>query len=353
MNRVTYFLALLLITSCAKLSYLTSQSVGQLKLQWNGRKNEEVLKDPKVKESHKKKIKLIKKYKTYFYDYFKLKEQDIYSQTTFLKSQAVTYLVTASPYHRIKPKEFSFPFVGAFPYIGFFNKEDAEEFADDLEIDNNFTHMRPVYAYSTLGYFEDRILSSFFVYNEEELAELIFHELFHTIFFIKDEVELNENLANFFSKKMKQEYFQYSEDKIKEIQAENELIDQFNLILAENFKELDKYLKNKFKNENLRNKKILEETIKDYQNKHIWPKLASFCSLDKKPYLCSSINQFWNTARMAGFLTYESENNFFEQDFTQRKLSLLKYFKYLEKSYENYKKSSTKMEFIEFLKTGE
>ena len=55
------------------------------------------------------------------------------------------------------------------------------------------SHVRPVNAYSTLGHFNDRVLSSFFNYNEKGLANLIFHELFHSILFFKNGVNLNEN----------------------------------------------------------------------------------------------------------------------------------------------------------------
>ena len=69
------------------------------------------------------------------------------------------------------------------------------------------TYQRPVYAFSTLGYFEDRILSSFFYFDDFNLSELVFHELFHTIFFMKNNVDLNENLANYFGKELALIYF--------------------------------------------------------------------------------------------------------------------------------------------------
>ena len=62
-------------------------------------------------------------------------------------------------------------------------------------------------TYSTLGYFDDPILSSFFNYNKFDLTVLIFHELFHTIYFYKNKVQLNENLANFFGREMAIEYY--------------------------------------------------------------------------------------------------------------------------------------------------
>ena len=71
-----------------------------------------------------------------------------------------------------------------------------------------------MHAYSTLGYFNDHILSSFFYYNEHQLAEMIFHELFHTIFFVKNEVDLNENLAQYFAQQLTMEFFKDKSQKL-------------------------------------------------------------------------------------------------------------------------------------------
>ena len=63
------------------------------------------------------------------------------------------------------------------------------------------TYRRPVTAYSSLGNFDDPILSTFFLFSEKGLIELVFHELYHTLFFVKNQVDLNENLATYFSQK--------------------------------------------------------------------------------------------------------------------------------------------------------
>ena len=191
------FSSLLLFSGCAKVSYVLNQGVGQLKLQNNGQDNDKVLKDPLVKEKDKEKIRKIGEYKDYFFSYFNQKRTAIYSKTSILKQEAVSYLVIASQYDEVKAKEEKFPFVGKFPYLGFFDEKDAISHQKKLELLDYITWRRPVYAYSTLGYLTDNILSSFFYYNEFDMAEMIFHELFHTVFFIKNEVDLSENIAKF------------------------------------------------------------------------------------------------------------------------------------------------------------
>ena len=195
-----------LVAGGATTGYIMKQGWGQLKLQWKSEKNDKLLTSNDISEETKFKIRLIEDAKKFFEHYFAINVGGIYSKTTMLDNEAVTWLVIASAPDKVEAKEFDFPFVGSFPYIGFFSKDDAEDFRLGLEKDGQITYMRPVFAYSTLGHLEDRILSSFFHYDEIELVELVFHELFHVAFFAKDEVDLNENLAQWFASALMKEY---------------------------------------------------------------------------------------------------------------------------------------------------
>src|SRR5690606_3977623 len=186
-------LVLLLVTACAKTSYIAEQTRGQLSLQWYGRDNHEVLADESIAHEHKEKIRLIETYREWFFEYWQRKPDAIYSKTTMLDDDAVTWLVITSPWNEIKANQECFPLVGCFPYLGFFKKTSAKNYLEEQKAKGFHTYMRPVYAYSTLGHFEDRILSSFFHYDQYELAELVFHELFHVMYFLKDNVDFNEN----------------------------------------------------------------------------------------------------------------------------------------------------------------
>lgn len=295
--------------SCAKMSYVVNQGVGQAALEWNGRKNEDVLADKKVKEEHKIKIKQIQKYKKFFYSYFDKEPTNIYDQTTFLENPAVTYLVIASPPEEIKPVEHSFPIVGSFPYLGFFELKDAEKFEKDLRKKGYETFLRPVYAYSTLDQwiFDDNILSSFFNYGELELAELVFHELFHTIFFVKSEVSVNENLAQYFSRELVFEYFKYSklqkeeylETKSKEKRMIQKIVELTNR-LQENYKEAG------------RKPSEAKKTREEFLKRDFRPEIAKTCR-ELELENCWPLKKEWNNARFAAFLTYEAGQNKIER----------------------------------------
>jgi predicted aminopeptidase len=335
---------LLFVLGCARVGYLIDQGSGQFHLMSKGRQNKDVLKDPKVSAKIKSKIMLIGKYKEYFYNYWGRPVSGIYSETTFLDQDAVTYLVVASPIDRIKPKKECFPFMGCFPYIGFFSEKKAKEHAKGLEAENYETYIRPVYAYSTLGYFEDNILSSFFYYNDYDLAELVFHELFHTIFFIKGEVDLNENLANYFGKIMAEEYFQVSPEEKIEKAGQRSKKSHLSQEMVKLVKKLDQLLQEKNPKTKSASLDIKEEFFRSEFNPH----LTKVCQ-DLELAKCSPLQKKWNNASLAGFLTYEKKGDQIVKLKEKLSFSTKEYFHFIENLYKSYKKGYKKTSFSDHL----
>ena len=348
MKLLSIFLILLLAMSgCAKLKYLTEQGIGQAKLQWKGEDNSDVLNNSKISPSHKRKIVLIEEYKKFFYHFFGQKPSDIYSKTTILDSKAVTYLVIASPHIKMKAHEFEFPLMGSFPYLGFFDLDSAKSYAKDLEEDDHLvTWIRPVYAYSTLGYLEDRILSSFFHYDDVELAELVFHELFHTVFFIKDDVELNENLANLYGTEMLKEYFKDREE-LKEYFAVQDKKDQIDKRIVE----LISILQSEFdKLGGFITDKKADELTQRFVQEVFRPEVKEMCvKLNVDETECE-VKETWNQATFAAFLTYEEEQDFLKKLKESQKLNLVEFLAWLKSEYKNFKPNKNITTFTDYLK---
>ncbi len=337
---------LFLFSSCAKLGYLVEQGTGQVKLLTTAKENDEILKDVRFSKKHKEKIKKIQTYKAYFYKYWNKKETSIYSKTTILHDPAVTYLVISSDYNKIEARKECFPIMGCFPYLGFFKKSSAISYASDLKKKGIVTYTRPVYAYSTLGYFTDTILSSFFYFDDFELAELIFHELFHTVFFIKDEVELNENLANYFGKQMALEYFKDDtrlKNKIKEESLLNKAMSKELVTLA---RKLDVTLRSR----NLKNLDEAKIFVDRFVSETIRPKIKTICTdfkvTDEK---CYYLNKKWNQASLAAFMTYENKVD--ELLVLRNRISgdLKAFFHYIENEFNEFENAKEKDNFSKWL----
>lgn len=334
----------LIFSGCAKTIYIAEQTKGQLSLQWNGVENKELLQDPAISIEVKNKIRLIEEYKKYFYNYWKVELGGIYTKTTMLENEAVTWLVITSHWNEVKALKECFPFTGCFPYLGFFNKESATNWMKDKKEEGLQAWMRPVYAYSTLGYFEDRILSSFFEYDQYELAELVFHELFHVLYFLKDNVEFNENLANFYGEEMAKEYFENRNDS-GYLEWKNRL--KASSIIRRQVSDHAKELHQLYETQKPKDQNEAQKILKEFVDQTFRPKIDQEC---KKLGLkkCSVSKGEWNNARFAATLTYEkAAPNFYELFKTHgdNLVAMLDFIKQREKDFD----SSGEKDFTAFL----
>ncbi len=331
------FVFLFLLFSCSKTSYLFEQGWNHLDIfYFRPIDNQKVLEDNKISEEVKNKIKLIEEYKKFFYQYFSKEETGIYTQTVFLESDVLTYLVIASNYNEIKARKFSFPFVGEFPYIGFYHLSSAQKFQKKLENEGMVTYIRKVDAYSSLGYFDDPILSTFFSYDKIELARLIFHELFHTIFFIENNVELNENMANFFSDKLTQKYFAIKESEISDRKKQHQNYLEIKKLIVQKAQELQTIYQS---HPNL-TKEEAQKYLKDFLEKNYLPNVRLACQkLKIKIKHCFPLKYEWNNAVFAAFMTYEKNRLQIEDLFKKMNMSLLDFYHFLHNNYEIYQKN--------------
>lgn len=298
------------ISSCADLSYFASEGKDQVSIFWSAKNNSEILNDSNANEEVKTKIRLIQNVKNFFFNYFELKTKPIYEKTTLLDRDAVSWLVIASPKDKIEAREHCFLFMGCFPYLGFFDQLRANDFAKKLHSKNLVTWIRPVYAYSTLGYLNDPILSSFFVMDEYELIETIFHELFHTIYFIKNNVDLNESLAVYFGQEMTKSYFKSNNwpQKIQEYERILSFSERFNSFIMQKINILQLSYKNvATTNHSL---SIYQEILQNFLNNVFFPEGKQLCLEYKMieadcPFVQNGKQgEQWNNARFSAFLTY-------------------------------------------------
>ncbi|MFZ4712248.1 MAG: aminopeptidase [Bacteriovoracaceae bacterium] len=326
-----------LFSGCSRLDYVIEQGSGQMMLQNKSRKNKDVLKDKRIPQDYKNKITKIEAYKKHFYQYFGEEEKGIYSRTTMLKGPAATYLVITSPYNEIKAKNTCFPIAGCFPYLGFFDPESATRFQEEMKSEHLVTYKRPVYAYSTLGFFEDTILSSFFYFDDFDLAELIFHELFHTIFFAKNEVDLNEALANYVGMEMAKEYFKFDTFKAQEMAVKAKKRDALYSRLVKHSEDLNLLYQKEVDLSEEKAKYILDT----YLENTFFPDIRKVCGeqglTDAE---CFPLRGQWNNATFAAYMTYEKDIDFIEKVRAAKGLDLKGLLVLVKADLERYQKES-------------
>src|SRR5690606_29365400 len=99
-----------------------------------------------------------------------------------------------------RPMTWRFPIVGSITYTGWFDRDEARAYADGIARRGWDVDVRPSGAYSTLGWFDDPILSTMISSGPDALgglADVVLHETLHATFFVPGQSTLNESVASF------------------------------------------------------------------------------------------------------------------------------------------------------------
>jgi predicted aminopeptidase len=124
-----------------------------------------------------------------------LPDNKSYTRYTELGRPFVAWNVFAAPELSLKPRQWCFPVAGCVNYRGYFSEADARSEATAVKAKGDDVYIGGVPAYSTLGWFDDPVLSSFVRWPESDVARLIFHELAHQVLYVKDDSVFNESFA--------------------------------------------------------------------------------------------------------------------------------------------------------------
>lgn len=109
----------------------------------------------------------------------------------------------------LQPVTHCFPIAGCVAYRGYYSEAAARAEAARQRALGDDVYVGGVQAYSTLGWFDDPILSSMLRWDDERLATLIFHELAHQKFYLRDDTAFNESFATFVEQEGTRQWREY------------------------------------------------------------------------------------------------------------------------------------------------
>jgi predicted aminopeptidase len=187
--------AVLLVVGCQSLSYYTQAIGGHLKVMANARPVADWLADPATDAQLRQRLETARRIRAFASKALGLPDNGSYLAYAELNRPAVVWNVFAAPVFSVKPKAECFPFTGCVSYRGFYSEADARRHAEKLRADGYDVHVGGVPAYSTLGWFDDPLLSTFIRYPDAQLARLVFHELSHQLVYAKGDTTFNESFA--------------------------------------------------------------------------------------------------------------------------------------------------------------
>jgi len=121
------------------------------------------------------------------------------SFTTYSKLEHDTLVLVLSGAYRDKLESYTwwFPVVGRVPYKGYFDFAAARDAARQLDARGFDVYLRPSAAFSTLGWFNDPLLSTSLRADSLDLANTVIHELTHNTYYAPGSAVFNESFANF------------------------------------------------------------------------------------------------------------------------------------------------------------
>jgi predicted aminopeptidase len=192
-----FILALGLTAGCEHVRYYNQAVQGHFGIMLGSRSVEALIDNPSTPQALKDRLTLTKTILQRAEQYLLLEPGDKYARYVSLADDYVVWNVFAAEPLDVGGQTWCYPVVGCAPYRGYYSKQAAVSFAAELHKQGFETYLGGVSAYSTLGWFDDPLLSSFIDYPPLSLAQLIFHELAHSKIWLPDNVAFNESFANF------------------------------------------------------------------------------------------------------------------------------------------------------------
>jgi predicted aminopeptidase len=188
---------LVLLNGCSTLGYYAQLADGQWQLLRARQPVTQVIADPTTSPALRQRLEHSQAARRFASAHLHLPDNRSYRLYADIQRDSVVWNVFATAEFSLDPVTHCFPIAGCVAYRGYYAPGAARGAAAVQRQQGLDVYVSGVEAYSTLGWFDDPIISSMMTWGDERLATLIFHELAHQNFYLKNDTQFNESYASF------------------------------------------------------------------------------------------------------------------------------------------------------------
>ena len=187
---------LLLACGCADFGYYWQNASGHLGIMQQRVDIDSLLAAEQTSSNLRERLQLVREIRQFSVERLDLPDNGSYSSYVQLAQPYVIQNVFAAPEFSTRLQQWCYPVIGCASYRGYYDEARLLAYVDELKLQGLEVYIGRVPAYSTLGWFDDPVLSSFIDWPDYRLAGLLFHELTHQRIYIDDDTTVNESLAS-------------------------------------------------------------------------------------------------------------------------------------------------------------
>lgn len=190
-----FALLAIVLVSCETVGYYAQAARGQLTIVFAREDIQHLIERPDLSQELAGKFAKVMDIREFAESELGLPVGGNYSSYVDVEREHVVWNVFAAPEFSVDPVNWCYPIAGCVAYRGYFSQQSALSYAAKLEEDGFDVYTGGVDAYSTLGWFEDSLLSTVLNRADYQLAGLIFHELAHQLVYLPGDTTFNESFA--------------------------------------------------------------------------------------------------------------------------------------------------------------
>lgn len=177
--------------------YLVRAAVAEAKILARRQSIADLAADSTTPPATAAKLRMVLAARRFAEDSLALRAKESFTTFSQLDRDTLVLVLSGAYRDRLVAKTWWFPIVGRVPYKGYFDFSAARKAATALANDGFDVYLRPSAAFSTLGWFNDPLLSTSLRADTLDLANTVVHELTHNTFYAPGQAVFNESFANF------------------------------------------------------------------------------------------------------------------------------------------------------------